>query len=227
MLRVVFFDAAGTLFEPREPVARSYARIARRFGVRADAAAVASAFRRAFNAAPGLAFGPRRLAGELRRLERDWWRGVVAGGFEGLGDFDDFDACFDALFAFFADAGNWRAGPEVREVLGRLKDKGIALGVISNFDYRLYGILEGLGLAAAFDSITISSEAGFAKPSPEVFRAALRKHSVRSAESLHVGDSEPLDSPGRGRGRNRGRADRPRLPRPDRDQRADSEGRLP
>src|SRR5208282_208598 len=103
------------------------------------------------------------------------------------GEFRDFDAYFEALFAFFADSANWRADPEAREVLGRLKDSRVALGVISNFDYRLYGILEGLGLAAAFDSITISSEAGFAKPSAEVFRAALRKHSVQSAESMHVG----------------------------------------
>ena len=65
--------------------------------------------------------------------------------------------------------------------------------MISNFDYRLYGILDGIGLKAAFDSITISSEAGFAKPSPEVFYAALRKHSAQSAEAMHVGDSEPLD----------------------------------
>jgi putative hydrolase of the HAD superfamily len=193
MLRVVFFDAAGTLFEPAEPIAQSYARIAERFGVRAEANAIAAAFHRAFSTAPALAFGPGRPAIELRRLERDWWRRVVARVFEGLGEFRDFDAYFDALFSFFADPANWRVDPEACEVLGRLKKSGIALGVISNFDHRLYGILDGLGLKAAFDSITISSEAGFAKPSPEVFRTALRKHSAQSAEAMHVGDSEPLD----------------------------------
>jgi len=198
MLHVVFFDAAGTLFEPREPVARSYARIAAQFGVHADEHAVASAFHRAFTTAPALAFGPERSPGDLRRLERDWWHEVVARVFEGLGKFHDFDAYFDALFAFFGAAANWSADPEAPQVLGRLKDSGVALGVISNFDYRLYGILEGLGLKSAFDSITISSEAGFAKPAPELFRAALRKHSARSAESLHVGDSEPLDVQGAG-----------------------------
>ena len=59
-----------------------------------------------------------------------------------------------------------------------------------------FGILEGLGLKSAFDSIMISSEAGFAKPAPELFRTALRKHSARSAQSLHVGDSEPFDVQG-------------------------------
>jgi putative hydrolase of the HAD superfamily len=120
----------------------------------------------------------------------------VARVFEGLGEFADFDAYFDALFAFFADPANWIADPEARNVLARLRASGIKLGIISNFDYRIYAILEGLGLKADFDSITISSEAGFAKPSPEVFRAALRKHSVFAAESIHVGDSEPLDVAG-------------------------------
>jgi putative hydrolase of the HAD superfamily len=193
MVRAVFFDAAGTLFEALEPIELSYARIAARFGVRADPNAVAAEFRRAFDNGPGLAFGPGRPAAELRRLERQWWRELVAQVFEGLGRFEDFDAYFDALFAFFAQPGNWTAHPEAAAALRRLKDSGLVLGVISNFDYRLYGILEGLGLGNHFDSITISSEAGFAKPSPELFKAALGKHSLEAAESIHVGDSEALD----------------------------------
>jgi len=33
MIKAVFFDAAGTLIDAREPVAQTYARIARIFGV--------------------------------------------------------------------------------------------------------------------------------------------------------------------------------------------------
>ncbi len=36
MLKAVFFDAAGTLFEAREPVGHTYARIARKHGLNAD-----------------------------------------------------------------------------------------------------------------------------------------------------------------------------------------------
>jgi putative hydrolase of the HAD superfamily len=196
MLLAVFFDAAGTLFEPREPVGESYARLARRFGVDADATVVSAAFRRAFHAAPGLAFGPGHCAAELRRLERKWWRQLVAATFAGLGTFTDFEACFEALFDFFGDPAHWIADPNAAPLLARLRERGLRLGIISNFDYRLYRILEGLGLAPYFDSITISSEAGYAKPSPELFRAAMGKHSVTAAESLHVGDSERLDAGG-------------------------------
>src|SRR5579863_7483955 len=73
MLKAVFFDAAGTLFEAREPVGHTYARIARQHGLSADDAQVSAGFRRAFASTPGLAFGPGRDAEEIRRLEREWW----------------------------------------------------------------------------------------------------------------------------------------------------------
>jgi putative hydrolase of the HAD superfamily len=196
MLKVVFFDAAGTIFETRAPVGESYARIAREYGVDATAAQVSAGFRRAFHNAEGLAFGPGHSGAELRELERRWWREIVAETFAGLGTFTDFDAYFDALFAFFGDPANWRADPQAAATLERLKAGGMQLGVVSNFDFRLYRILDGLGLSRYFDSITISSEAGYAKPSPKLFEAALTRHNASPGEALHVGDVEHLDVQG-------------------------------
>jgi putative hydrolase of the HAD superfamily len=196
MVKVAFFDAAGTLFETRDPVGASYARIAQRHGVAATAEQVNAAFRRVFHNAEGLAFGQGHSPDELRRLERNWWREIVAKTFAGLGTFSDFDAYFEELFSFFADPSNWRADPEAAPMLDALKRRGFALGLISNFDYRLYGIMRGLDLARFFDSITISSEAGFAKPSPRLFEAALDKYGVKPEEAIHVGDSEHLDVAG-------------------------------
>lgn len=196
MLRVVFFDAAGTLFHTREPAGLSYAKIARRFGVEAGERLVVDSFRRSFAAAPGLAFGPGHEAAELRRLEREWWRRLVRATFAGIGHFADFDAYFDALFAFFADPANWICDPAAPSLLAALGERGIALGVISNFDHRIYRILEAVGLRRYFDSITISSEAGYAKPAPEIFRMALERHAVPAADAVHVGDSETLDAGG-------------------------------
>jgi putative hydrolase of the HAD superfamily len=193
MIRAVFFDAAGTLFDARQPVADIYAALARQHGVEADPRVVDAAFRRAFSSAPGLAFGPGRDSDELRRLERLWWQERVADTFRGLGTFDDFESYFNELFATFADPATWSADPEAIATLRRLKEQGMVLGVISNFDYRLYGVLDGLGLAAYFDSVTISSEAGWAKPSPAVFEAALRKHAVEAAQTVHIGDSLSAD----------------------------------
>jgi putative hydrolase of the HAD superfamily len=193
MIRAAFFDAAGTLFEPLEPVGRTYARLAREFGVDASEDAVAAGFRRAFGDAPGLAFGPGHATHELRRLEREWWRMRVAETFARLGAFADFDAYFRALFDYFASPAHWVADNEAAQMLQRLKDGGIQLGVISNFDYRLYHILDGLDLSRHFDSITISSEAGYAKPRREVFKFALSRAGVNAGDAMHIGDSEHLD----------------------------------
>jgi putative hydrolase of the HAD superfamily len=196
MLKAVFFDAAGTIFHTRQPAGLSYAKIARRFGLEADERTVLAAFRRVFHAAPGLAFGPGRPAAELRRMEREWWRALVLQTFAGIGCFTDFEAYFDELFAFFADPANWTSDPDAPRLLESLKARGIVLGVISNFDYRLYRVIEALGLARYFDSITISSEAGWAKPAPRIFHAALERHALSPAEALHVGDSETHDLKG-------------------------------
>jgi putative hydrolase of the HAD superfamily len=193
LIRAAFFDAAGTLFEPREPVGRTYARLAHDFGLDAPEDAVAAGFRRAFGAAPGLAFGLGLRRDELRRLEREWWRRRVGETFAAIGKFPDFDAYFDALFAHFADPGHWVEDLEAAPTLQRLKDDGLKLGVISNFDYRLYRILDGLDLTRYFDSITISSEAGYAKPRREVYDAALSRAGVTARDAMHIGDSEPLD----------------------------------
>ena len=196
MIKAVFFDAAGTLFEAREPVGHTYARVARHHGLDAADGAVSEGFRRAFSSIPGLAFGPGHSPDKLRRLERDYWYRLVRLSFEGLGEFDDFDTFFMDLFAYFADPAHWRPVSEAHSVLDRLKLQGLKLGVISNFDFRLYRILEGLDLRRYFDLITISSEAGFAKPAPEIFHAALSGAGVESAEALHVGDSETMDLKG-------------------------------
>ena len=196
MLRVVFFDAAGTLFHTREPAGLSYAKIARRFGVQAEEQRVIDSFRGAFAAAPALAFGLVHEAVRLRELERQWWHRLVRSTFAGLGDFADFDAYFDALFAFFADPANWTCDRDAPVLLAALRESGLGLGVISNFDYRIYAILDALGLRRYFDSVTISSEAGYAKPAPEIFRLALQRHSLAAADALHVGDSLALDVAG-------------------------------
>jgi putative hydrolase of the HAD superfamily len=193
MLKAVFFDAAGTLFDAREPVGRTYARIARQHGLSADDAQVSAGFRRAFASTPGLAFGPGRRAEEIRRLEREWWYGLVRRSFGGLGEFDNFDAFFAELFAYFGDPASWVALPEAHSVLRSLKDKALKLGIISNFDFRLYRILEGLGLRPFFDTVTISSEAGHAKPALQIFATALSSLQMAAAEAVHVGDSEHMD----------------------------------
>jgi putative hydrolase of the HAD superfamily len=50
-------------------------------------------------------------------------------------------------------------------------------------------VLKVLDLERFFDSITISSLAGAAKPNSQIFQIALAKHKVTADKVWHIGDS--------------------------------------
>jgi putative hydrolase of the HAD superfamily len=93
------------------------------------------------------------------------------------------------VFQVFEEPGAWQLFPETVRTLAALKTQGVELGIISNFDSRLFSVLRGLGLADTFDTVTISSLAQAAKPAPRIFQVALDKHAVDPEEALHIGDS--------------------------------------
>jgi len=191
-IRAIFFDAAGTLIEPARRVGESYALLAKKHGVEISAAEIAARFRICFHAAPPLAF-PGTPDASIDALERAWWKDLVRRIFEPQGRFQGFDDYFAELFAYFAQPEAWMLYPEVAETLPILKNRGLTLDVISNFDSRLLGILEGLGAAPWFDHIFISSRVGYAKPARQIFDTALERHGLKAGDALHVGDSREND----------------------------------
>ena len=197
-LKAVFFDAAGTLIKTTKPVGESYARLANKYGVEASPEEIRERFRSCFAAAPPLAF-PGAEAGEIKALERQWWKDLVRRIFEPYGEFPGFDGYFSELFGYFSRPDAWMLYPETAETLSLLRERGFILDVISNFDSRLLAILDGLGISSGFDSVVISSRVGYAKPAPEIFHAALGLHGLKAEEALHVGDSLDKDAAGASR----------------------------
>ncbi len=190
-VKVIFFDAAGTLFHVKGSVGDVYLRYAEKYGVQRTpevTAAVNAAFKRAFLDAPPALFAPRDPA-ELKRCERLWWFDIVHAVFYRVGMFEGFDDYFDEVFQAFGEPLHWELYPETLDVLQGLKGRGLELGIISNFDSRLFTVLRGLGLADLFDTVTISSLAKAVKPSAQIFRVALDEHAVDPNEAVHVGDS--------------------------------------
>jgi putative hydrolase of the HAD superfamily len=196
--KVIFLDAVGTLFGVAGSVGEIYTDLARHHGIEADPVAVDQAFFRAFKAAPAMAFPGSGLA-TIPHQEYHWWRVLAQQTFSSAGVLDkfaDFDRFFADLYAHFATASPWVLYPDVVSALQRWQRCGIELGIISNFDSRLYRVLEALQLADYFQSITISSEAGAAKPEALIFAIALQKHRCEAAQAWHVGDSEGDDFEG-------------------------------
>ncbi len=196
--RVIFLDAVGTLFGVASSVGQIYADLAQHHGITADPVALNQAFFRAFMAAPEMAF-PGIDPAQVPEQEYLWWRVIAQQTFsstEVLDRFVDFDSFFADLYAHFATAEPWVLYPDVRPALERWQRRGIALGVISNFDTRLYAVLEALGLDSFFSSITLSSEAGAAKPDPLIFATALQKHGCEASQAWHIGDSKTDDLEG-------------------------------
>lgn len=195
MIRAVTLDVAGTLVAPREPVGRTYARVARAHGIVADETAVERAFRDAFRAAPPLAF-PDAAARERTGRERAWWRDVVAVALGVPPTHPRLDAAFDALYAHFAHGYAWRVHPDVLPALEALRTRKLRTGVVSNFDGRLPGLLDELGLGQWFDAVVWSSDVGAAKPARAIFLEAVRRLGVAPAEAVHVGDDPDADVAG-------------------------------
>ncbi len=133
---------------------------------------------------------------KLEERERAWWKELVRRVFEPFGTFSRFDDYFSELFRYFGRADAWSLYPETLETLSALKKRGLILAVISNFDSRLLGILDGLGIASWFDSVVLSSRTGYAKPAPEIFQTALKLYGLKAEEALHIGDSPDKDAAG-------------------------------
>jgi putative hydrolase of the HAD superfamily len=194
-LKAIFFDAAGTLFTSVRPVEESYTLMARRYGMEVSGTETARRFRSCFSSAPPLAF-PGATGEHIKELERSWWKELVRRIFEPFGPFVRFDEYFSELFGYFSKADSWSLFDDTMETLSTLRSKKLTLGVISNFDSRLFGILKGLGIASHFDSVLISSQVGYAKPSAQIFQAALNLHRLRPEETMFVGDSPENDITG-------------------------------
>jgi putative hydrolase of the HAD superfamily len=190
-VRVVFFDAAETLFHVNGSVADIYLRHAVMFGYQPKQDSImliTEAFRRAFYDAPPPVFAATEPA-QIKQSERLWWFDVVHNVFYRVGMFERFDQFFDHVYEVFADPASWKLFPEVLTTLGELRRRDLELGIVSNFDSRLFPLLRGLGIADLFDTVTISSLAHAAKPSPKIFELALQQHAVEPGEAIHVGDS--------------------------------------
>lgn len=182
-IRIVFFDAGGTLLQPWPAVGEVYARAGRRYGLDVGPEEVVGAFRAAFRS--------RKLDG--RPQDRAWWREVVDRTFGAFGRATDPDALFTDLYEHFTHPDSWRLFDGAAEVVGTLRTRGYRTGLLSNWDDRLPELLDGLGLLPHLAPQVISYRVGVEKPHRRIYEAALAEAGVAPHEALMVGDDWEAD----------------------------------
>ncbi|HXW51396.1 MAG TPA: HAD family hydrolase [Candidatus Acidoferrales bacterium] len=100
------------------------------------------------------------------------------------------------VYRRFEASISWRVYDEVRPVLADLRERGLRLGVISNWTGDLEEVLAGVGLRKAFDFVLDSARLGHEKPHDPIFAEAVRRADVARDAALHVGDSPEHDVEG-------------------------------
>jgi putative hydrolase of the HAD superfamily len=91
--------------------------------------------------------------------------------------------------AAHAESHLWSRVPSsIPPALQGLLNAGYRLGVISNADGSVEGLIESVGLSGYFEFVLDSGTLGWEKPDRRIFEAGLRQMGVEAHEALYAGD---------------------------------------
>lgn len=191
MIRAVFFDVGDTLIlgHPRHwlwPLLEE-----RGLAAAADLGNLRQAVMRAYQV-----YDANHMKARSHEEALPLWRDFHHTLLEGIGLAEHAPEISGYLAENWQNPRVWPLVPGASEVLEALHQEGYRLGVISNWDVLLPGILEATGLLDHFDHVSASGLVGFAKPDRRIFEHALQGLGVQPSESVHVGDSVTADLQG-------------------------------
>jgi putative hydrolase of the HAD superfamily len=187
-VRLVLLDALGTLVGLDPPAPRLRAELKRLAGVDVGEQGA----RRGFEAEIGYYLEHHMEGRDRASLEdlRDRCAQALAAALP-VGHLDQA-----AVRAAMLGSLHFVPYPDVAPALRALRERGLKLVAVSNWDCSLPEWLERAGLGELLDGAVSSAVAGEPKPRPAVFHAALRLAGADAAEALHVGDSPSNDLEG-------------------------------
>lgn len=182
-----------------EPVGVSYARIATSCGLLTTAEAVSVGFTKAWQQTPN----PLHPEGQPPPDDdRSWWQEIVKHTFTHALGYEPKKAVlvevFAQLYDHFAQPKAWTLYPDVLPVLQALHGQ-MSMLVLSNFDSRLFPLLDYFELSPFFEDCILSSKVGASKPHQRMFRAALERVKQPANFCYHVGDESVADGQGAAR----------------------------
>jgi putative hydrolase of the HAD superfamily len=106
-----------------------------------------------------------------------------------------FEAYFEELYLTFAKPEIWSLYDDVLPALHALRDEGITLAILSNWDWRLNPVIDGLGLGELIPASLrfISAERGAQKPHAAIYAIVEAGLGLPPADILCAGDEGPND----------------------------------
>jgi putative hydrolase of the HAD superfamily len=183
-IKAVIFDAVGTLLFPASPVAETYRNIARKHGADIDETVLRVRLRDSFELQERIDRDAGWRTSEDREANR--WRNIVR---ECLPEAKAPKVCFDELWEWYRSPAAWKPEPDTETVLNELTRRGFVVGMASNFDARLAGIVNGIPALRPLNRFcVISSLVGWRKPSTEFFGEVIKMSKCDRSEVLFVGD---------------------------------------
>ena len=188
----MLLDALGTLVELEAPAPRLRDELRRRLGLsvsEAEAQRAIAAEMVYYRAHLDEGRDPPSLAGLRTRCAEALWRALPLSERSGP---PDLELLVDALMASLS----FRAFPDAAGALTALRELGLVLIVVSNWDCSLPAVLDRVGLAVQLDGVVTSAQIGARKPQRAIFDRALQLARVGAEEAVHVGDSPAEDVEG-------------------------------
>jgi putative hydrolase of the HAD superfamily len=123
---------------------------------------------------------------------RDFWTSVYERMLAELG-VPAGDGLASTFHREFTRLENYVLFDDVRPALAALRDAGLLLGIVSNFEAWLeewFGLHE---MVETFPIRVISGIEGIEKPDERIYRLALERAGVEAAEAAYVGDNPEFD----------------------------------
>lgn len=193
-IKLVTFDITNTLLNFRMPPWQYYTVVAKEYGFQGKDDALKDKVKRntkyLWEKYPN--FGKSSI------LWEEWWTRLVEMSIK-----DHMPVCTDLrgiarkIIDDYRSAKCWRIAEGGDMLIEHLKKSGITVGVISNFDPRLYEILKCIKWDKKFDFILASYDIDYIKPDKKIFKCALDKcQGAKPSQALHIGDDVAKDYEG-------------------------------
>lgn len=183
----IFFDFGDTLATLSPSKEELFVSSARSVGLELDVEAVRSAYH--------IVDFQQKYSSVHVKDRADFYHNYNQLLCEALGISSHFPRLHSGLVTNFHNAKKWELFQEVPEVLLDLRERGITLALVANWDSNLSSLTEKLGIREAFSAIVSSQIAGVEKPDPVIFLRAADELSlsVTADPVLYVGNEYRAD----------------------------------